>query len=650
MPSTPAGGPSRRRQRARAAALLGLLVLVVAFIAQVPPRDRVDHFLEHTPSVIAHAGAQGHAPPNTLEAFELALEQGADVLEMDTQLTADGGVVTHHDGTVDWQTDGTGAIVDMTLAELQQLDAGHGFVAEDGEDWTGRGTRIPTLEEVLEAFPDTFLIIEGKPEGGPGIVDAVADRIEAADAADRVAVASFLVDDIRAFRERLPGVATNMPEDETRAFYLRHFVGAHRWWSPPGEFFQVPEFHDGRRVVSPRFVGAAERLGVDVHVWTVNERDDMRRLLDMGVHGIMTDFPDRLVEVIEEREEQPVAQPGGWHETGLDMVRWSQDRLDVLTPLALAVTHLGDAEFYLLLFPLLYWSVSRRLGLRVGVILLLSASLNAIAKVGTATPRPFFFDADVGRVSESSFGIPSGHAQNGVAVWGLVAYELRRRWAWVAATALALALGLSRLHLGAHFPEDILLGWAVGALLLVAFIRAAGPVQDRLDALSPARALVALFVVSAAFVAAGAVVRVGVADWQVPASWVGAGEGIAEGATGLGDVVTPAAALFGLGAGVLLLRRHGGFDSGGSVAARFGRYVVGVLGVLVLWQGLGAVFPDGESVVALAARYVRYALIGFWIGGLAPIVFVRLGLASAEAPAWPTASSADATPVRDVTT
>jgi glycerophosphoryl diester phosphodiesterase len=181
-----------------------------------------------------------------MEAFELALELGADVLEMDTQITADGEVVTHHDGTVDRQTDGAGAIADLTLAELRELDAGHGFIAEDGTDWTGAGTQIPTLDEVLEAFPDTFMIVELKLDGGPAIIEPVAERIEAAGAQERVVVASFDVGYLRTFRERMPGVPTNMPEDETRAFYIRHLVGAHRWWSPPGGVLpgaRVPRRH-----------------------------------------------------------------------------------------------------------------------------------------------------------------------------------------------------------------------------------------------------------------------------------------------------------------------------------------------------------------------------------------------------------------------
>ena len=284
--------------------LLSVVVLaVLGWAAQTPPGGRIPHFAANTPANIAHAGAQGHAPPNTLLAFERALELGADTLEMDLQISADGRIVTHHDGTVDRQTDGTGAIADLTLEELQQLDAGYSWVDADGEhSFRGQGIQIPTLDEVFEAFPDTFMIIELKTDGGPGIIAPVAELVRRHEREDSVIVASFSVDYVRQFRELLPGVPTNMPEDETRTFYLTHFAGLHRWWRPPGDVFQVPEVHEGRRIVTERFVRAADRLGIDVQVWTVNDPDDMRRLLDLGVHGIITDYPDRLADVIAERE------------------------------------------------------------------------------------------------------------------------------------------------------------------------------------------------------------------------------------------------------------------------------------------------------------------------------------------------------------
>jgi glycerophosphoryl diester phosphodiesterase len=173
-PSTRRGVPWRPRW---SGVLLGVvvIVLVIAPLLTAAPVQRLAHFASHRPANIAHGGAQGHAPANTLEAYRMALEMGADTLELDAQLTADGQVVTHHNGTVDAQTDGSGAIADMTLAELRELDAGHGFEGAAGTfPYRGQGLRIATLDEVLTTFPDTFLIVELKTDGGPGIVEAVA--------------------------------------------------------------------------------------------------------------------------------------------------------------------------------------------------------------------------------------------------------------------------------------------------------------------------------------------------------------------------------------------------------------------------------------------------------------------------------------------
>lgn len=352
--------------------------------------------------------------------------------------------------------------------------------------------------------------------------------------------------------------------DETRSFSVGYLAGAHRWWRPP----------------------------------------------------------DRLAGLLAEHQPRAAAP----EHVGLRVTRWMQDRLAPLTPVLLALSHIGDEEFYLLVFPLLYWCGSASVGIRVGVILLLSAGTNAVVKLGTASPRPFFLDPDVGLVTETSFGIPSGHAQNGAAVVGLLAAEIGRPWAWVAAIPLILLLGLSRIHLGAHFPEDVLIGWALGGLLLVAFLRWRQPATAWWRARSAASRVAAAFLGSSLLIAVGATVRTALTGWQWPTEWVGAGAAVDD-ATGLAAVVTPAAALFGLAVGLVAVGRAGGYTTAGPLWQRLLRFPVGLIGVIVLWQGLGAVLPSGETAAALAARYLRYALIGGWVAGFAPLLFMRLKLA-----------------------
>jgi glycerophosphoryl diester phosphodiesterase/membrane-associated phospholipid phosphatase len=619
----------RRTRRRLGLGLVVLSAVVVAAALQVPPRDRVPHFAAQDVSVIAHSGAQLYAPTNTLPAFELALEQGADTLEMDLQLTADDEVVVIHDGTVDRTTGASGAVRDLTLAELQELDAGWYFEDEDGSTpYRGQGITIPTLAEVVDAFPDTHLLIELKTDGGPEIVQPVIDLVRDRGIEDRVTIASFSQAYLEPVREQLPGVPTNMPESETFAFYVRSLVGLHPWWEPPGALFQVPETFDGRLVVTPRFTRAAERLGVDVQVWTVNEPEDMHRLLDAGAHAIMTDAPDRLVAVLEERAAREAEDPGGYGDQLERAASLQSGRSAALTPLFVAVTFLGDEEFYLLLLPLLYWAVSRRFGARLGVMLLVTAGLNGVLKLAFATPRPSFLRPELGVVEESTFGLPSGHAQNAAAVWGLVATAAR---SWVVrgvVLGLIAALGWSRIHLGVHFLEDIVVGWAVGLALLAAFLWLEPRVVAwwRRNATTErvlASVVAGLLFVAPAMLLSGRLVGVRF-DWP----------GLVDVADTIGasHVVTPAATLSGFGIGVALLATRGGFEVAGPIGQRVLRVVVGLVGVLVLWQGLGVVFPGGEEPLALALRAVRYGLVGAWVGGIAPLLFVRLGLAPAGTP------------------
>lgn len=616
-------------------ALLG--IAVVAALAQAEPAERIAHYVENEPVNLAHSGAQGHAPQNTIRAFEVALELGADVLEMDLQLTADDVVVVIHDETVDRTTDGTGRVRDLTLAEIKALETGHDFPGPGGEfPFVGEGLEIPTLAEVFDAFPDTWMLLEIKPDSGPEIVPAVVELMAEYQRAQRTAVASFDHDFLVEFRAASPDVATNMPEDEAFVFVALQLVGAHRWWSPPGQFLQVPvtwdlstpvEWNDFR-VVTPGFVRAADHRGVDVNVWTINEPEEMHELLNLGVHGILSDYPDRVEAVVAERAAAAVDRADPALHPGLGVVQRVQDGLSWLTSVMSAVTWLGDEEFYVAVFPIVVWSVHRSVGIHLAMVFLLSASLNGIGKLASRTPRPSFLDPSLALRSESTFGVPSGHAQNAVVVWGYLAAALRRRWAWVLAGVLMLALGLSRVQLGVHFPVDTLVGWVAGALILVAYRRWQEPATARIVALAPRRQLWLGLAASIGLIGLAVIVRVAFVDWGLPGSWIGVDA--THHPMQVSAVVTPAATLFGVVAGLVFVRNRGGFSTDGPVWQRVLRVPVGLVGVAVLWFGLGELFPRGEDLIALAFRYLRYAAVGMWAAGLAPLLFVRLGLAAAD--------------------
>jgi glycerophosphoryl diester phosphodiesterase len=259
-------------------------------------------YLTHDrPLFFAHRGGAKLAPENTLAAFENGVALGADALELDIQTTREGELVVIHDATVDRTTNGTGPLSAYSLEELRRLDAGYRFTRDGGQTFPfrGKGHVIPTLSEVFERFPRQRVNIDLKESS------AVRERrlwelIRKMGVEERVLVASGdLHEPIVRFRHFSGGrVATSASEKEIRRFVLTHFARATRLLRPAYDALQVPETHRGIRVVSPSMVAAAHRLGLQVHVWTVDEREAMERLLSWGVDGIMTDRPDVLAQVM----------------------------------------------------------------------------------------------------------------------------------------------------------------------------------------------------------------------------------------------------------------------------------------------------------------------------------------------------------------
>jgi membrane-associated phospholipid phosphatase len=295
-----------------------------------------------------------------------------------------------------------------------------------------------------------------------------------------------------------------------------------------------------------------------------------------------------------------------------------------------AITLLGEETFFLLLVPLLYWCISARLGVRVGLILLLSTSLNSALKLLFAMPRPYWYTPEVvARAAEPSFALPSAHAQNAVAVWGVLAAWGGRRWAWAVAVALALLIGISRVYLGVHFPTDVLVGWAAGALVLWAF----GAWFDAAGAWIGRRALgaQATLALASALLLLAPSVLLALRGWQVPLSWtqnaLAAFPGEPPQPLALDTPVSSAGTWFGFGVGAALLATAGRYTADGAIWQRIARYVLGMVVVILLWAGLRAVFPDDGSALAYALRFLRYALIGAWIAAGAPALFRKLGLA-----------------------
>jgi glycerophosphoryl diester phosphodiesterase len=256
---------------------------------------RAGFFSSSAPRVFAHRGGAGLAPENTLAAFDNGLALGADGLELDVHLSRDGLVVVHHDRTIERTTNERGPIAERTADELRRADAGYWFARGGAFPYRGCGLGVPTLAEVLARYRDVPIVIEMK-ANSLELAEAVVEVVRAAGAVDRVAVGSFGLRGLRALRQLEPAIATSASREEVRWAVYRLRC---RWpvSRVPYGAYQVPERSGGQRVVSPRFVAAAHRLDLAVHVWTVDDEDDARRLLGWDVDGLITDRPDTIVPI-----------------------------------------------------------------------------------------------------------------------------------------------------------------------------------------------------------------------------------------------------------------------------------------------------------------------------------------------------------------
>lgn len=265
----------------------------------------MDYLSGPRPRLFAHRGGSSIAPENTLEAFRAGLAAGADRLELDVHATADGQVVVFHDATLDRTTDGSGPVREVTLAELRRLDAGARFAGPSGDfPFRGRGIVVPTLDELLEALPGVALNIEVK-QDAPAIERAVLEVLARHGARDRVLLAAEDAAIMERIRAADPDGLTGFSTADVLEFFGRLEAGTLGGWLPPGAALQIPPSWEGTDLVTPSSVEAAHRLGLEVHVWTIDDPGEIDRLLDLGVDGIMTDDPPVAAAVFARRGLRP---------------------------------------------------------------------------------------------------------------------------------------------------------------------------------------------------------------------------------------------------------------------------------------------------------------------------------------------------------
>lgn len=286
-------------------ALLGLAaVLFVAFALTSQPLKPHPYFADDRVLIIAHRGGKGLAPENTMAAFTHSVELRVDVLEMDLRQSNDGALIILHDGKVDRTTDGRGCADSLTLGDLQSLDAGYHF-SPDGKTYPFRDKQItiPTLDEVFTAFPQIRFLIEIKDNSGTLALD-LCRTVKRFKLEQQVSVASFRNGPLEAFKDACPTVATSTPSSASLAFTLLHWLRLDAAYHPTHQAFQFPLQMGNIDLVGRRLIERAHAHNVQVHAWTINEPDTMRRLIDLGVDGLITDYPDRLLKILQRLPEK----------------------------------------------------------------------------------------------------------------------------------------------------------------------------------------------------------------------------------------------------------------------------------------------------------------------------------------------------------
>ena len=292
-----------------------ILLGIVIFLLLLFSGPRLDSDLgndwivgDERPLIIAHRGGADIFPENTMVAFEGAAMIGVDMLEMDFQLTSDNRLITMHDDTVDRTTNGTGLVIDMTLEEILNLDASAKFTnLTGGNPWNDSHLSPVTIEDILDRFIDSphRLSLEIKNEGEAGEIAAeiMFQEIENREMEDRIEVGSFHIESIQAFREISGGtITTSGVESEIRKCIIIPMLQLDRWWMDPGQvsILQIPTEGGGFDLATEGVVNRAHQHGQAVQYWTINDRDMMEHLIDIGADGIMTDDPLLLRQAISD--------------------------------------------------------------------------------------------------------------------------------------------------------------------------------------------------------------------------------------------------------------------------------------------------------------------------------------------------------------
>ena len=293
-------------------------------------------------------------------------------------------------------------------------------------------------------------------------------------------------------------------------------------------------------------------------------------------------------------------------------------------------TFLGRVEFYLLITPFIYWTIDKRLGMRALLILVATDFITSSFKLLFRQPRPYWV-GDVQELSqEATYGIPSSHASDSLAVGGYLAYHAKKSWFWVVMSIVIFFVGLSRLYLGVHFLHDVLFGWLIGATVLWVGIQQSNQIAAWARSRSLTFQVEIGFILSLIIILLAVLARVVISETVDLASW----SQFSVDARSIAHSFTLAGALFGAITGYALMRQKARFRPAVSSIKRGFSYALGIIILLLIYEGLDVAFAaiaTDETVLGYLLRYIRYSLATLWVTFGAPWVFLKTTLAEPEA-------------------
>jgi len=316
---------------------------------------------------------------------------------------------------------------------------------------------------------------------------------------------------------------------------------------------------------------------------------------------------------------------------GIQLIQAIQVLSPALDGLMNLISFLGTIEGYLILIPLIYWVFDSRLAMQALLLLITTDILGTAFKHLLHQPRPYWVGDVKILATEVSYGIPSTHSSNSLAFWGYLAYRFRKNWLWIVSGVLIFLIGLSRMYLGVHFPQDVLGGWLLGTIVAYLFVRLEPWVLQTLRGYSARSVIGISFGISIAVLILGLVVRLLIANSPDPVEWAE----YALLSRSPANYFTLGGALFGAITGYILMQEHARFQTRGTPLQKVARYVLGVASVLIVYVGLDFLFSliaADDTILGYALRYVRYAIVTFWMSFGAPWLFLKTRLAEPGIP------------------